>query len=381
MKRILMTTAAAVALAGSAQAGGIDRSGQGLGALFETGRYVELSFGSVQPSIDGRDLLGNPTGSVGPDYTQLSLSYKQDINDKLSFALVLDQPFGANVKYDGSPATTLLGGTNADASATSLTGILRYKLGNGMSVHGGIRATKSEATVGLTGRAYGPLNGYKVDLASDTAAGYLVGAAFEKPEIALRVAVTYHSATTHKFSTVETGPVFDPDGPGPIPAGPYLNGSSVTEVDLPQSVNLDFQSGVAKDTLVFGQIRWADWSAFRLDPQRFKAVTGGGLIDLDDSITYSLGVGRKFNDNWAGALSVSYEDKGDPLVSPLAPTNGKFGVTLGATYTRDNMKISMGVNYTKVGDAQPETGTPDTARALMTNNDAIGFGMKIGFSF
>ena len=56
MKRILMTTAAAVAFAGAAQAGGIDRSGQGLGALFENGRYFELSFGSVMPTVDGRDV-------------------------------------------------------------------------------------------------------------------------------------------------------------------------------------------------------------------------------------------------------------------------------------------------------------------------------------
>ena len=69
------------------------------------------------------------------------------------------------------------------------------------------------------------------------------------------------------------------------------------------------------------------------------------------------------------------------LVSPLAPTNGKKGITLAAIYTRDNMKISTGINYTKLGDADPETGTPDTARANMRDSDVFGIGVRVGFTF
>ncbi|WP_395540124.1 OmpP1/FadL family transporter [Neotabrizicola sp. sgz301269] len=368
MREIYLTSALVALSASGAMAGGIDRSGQGLGALFETGRYFELSFGSVTPSVDGTDLLGGPTGSVGNDYSQIALSYKYDINDRVSFALNLDQPFGADVLY--APTSLLLGGTKAEASATSLAAILRYKFDGGFSVHGGVRADKGDGFIGLGGLAYGPVNGYNVTLDSDIAPGYLVGIAYEKPEIALRVALTYNSAIKHEFDTTERM--------GNVQVAP----TSVTEVELPQSVNLDFQSGVAKDTLVFGQIRWADWSAFRVDPVWFTGATGGGLIDLEDTTTYTLGVGRKFNDNWAGSISFSYEDGGsDRLVSPLAPTNGKMGVTLGAVYTRDNMKLTMGVNYTKLGDAYAEVGTPDTAVADMRDNTAVGVGIKVGWSF
>jgi long-chain fatty acid transport protein len=378
MKRILMTTACALAVAGSAQAGGIDRSGQGLGPLFETGRYFELSFGHVSPSVDGTNLAigplpaGGSTGEVVNDYFQWAFSYKADINDQLSYAIILDKPFGADVSYPGNPGGSPLGGTFADADATALTGILRYKFDGGFSAHGGLRAQQAGGEIGLGGFAYGGppgtgLNGYRVQLDDDIAYGYLVGVAYEKPEIALRVALTYNSSITHKFSTTQTM------------LGTPIAPITTTEVELPQSVNLDFQSGVAKDTLVFGQIRWVDWSAFLIDPLGFP---GNGLVELEDTTTYTLGVGRKFSDAWAGSISVSYEDKGtDDLVSPLAPTNGRIGVSLGAAYTRDNMKISMGLNYTKVGDARPETGTPDTARASMTDNDLIGVGVKVGWSF
>jgi long-subunit fatty acid transport protein len=371
MKRAYLTTALVALSATAASAGGIDRSGQGLGALFETGRYFELSFGSVTPSVDGNDVAmfgGQPTGSVADNYTQLAFSYKADINETLSYAIILDQPFGADILY--APTSVALGGTKATAESMSLTALLRYKFGNGFSVHGGLRADKGDAFVRLQGAAYGGVNGYNVTLDSDVAPGFVAGVAFEKPEIALRVALTYNSEIKHEFDTTERM--------GAVQVAP----TSVTEVKLPQSVNLDFQSGIAKDTLIFGQIRWADWSSFRLDPAWFVGATGGGLIELEDTVTYTLGVGRRFSDNWAGSLSFSYEDGGaDRLVSPLAPTNGKIGVTVGAVYTKDNMKVTMGVNYTKVGDAFAETGTPDVARADMTDNDAIGVGVKIGWSF
>ncbi|MEZ5797231.1 MAG: outer membrane protein transport protein [Paracoccaceae bacterium] len=367
MKRILITSVAVSALGGMAQAGGIDRSGQGIGILFEPGRYAELSFGHVSPKIDGTDAAGQPTGSVVNSYSQIAFGYKYDINSRLSFALIVDQPFGADVFYPviaSAPFPDVLDGTKAKADAVAVSGILRYKLDNGFSVHGGLRAQKAEGEITLSGAAYSTLSGYNVKLASDIAPGYLVGIAYEKPEIALRVALTYNSAITHKFDTTQSAP---------FPSG------TITEVELPQSVNLDFQSGVAKDTLVFGQIRWVDWSAFLIDPVGFP---GNGLVELEDTTTYTLGVGRRFSEKWAGSISFTYEGGGsDDLVSPLAPTNGRRGVTIGAAYTEGNMKVSMGLNYTKVGDARPETGTPDVARASMTDNDLIGLGIKVGWTF
>ena len=373
MRALMAATAVAVASAGAATGGGIDRSGQGLGNLFESGRQIELSFGRVMPKVTGRDLLGGATGDVAPDYTQLGLSYKYDINERLSFAFIIDQPFGADVIY--APTSPLLGRTKAVAKSTAMTGILRYKLENGFSVHGGIRAQRASAQIDLRGLAYGPLGNYSVDLRSDMAPGYLIGVAYERPDIALRVALTYNSAIKHKFDTVETGL------PGPLAA---LNGAvTQTEVKTPQSVNLDFQTGVAPGTLVFGQIRWADWSNFKLQPRGFDTATGftGGLISLDDTITYTLGVGRRFNETWSGSFSMQYEKKGNPLVSPLAPTNGRLGATLAAVYTSGNMKVTTGINYTKLGDAQPETGTPDVARANMTGNKSVGVGVRVAFTF
>ncbi len=374
MKTAAMALGALAVSATAAAAGGIDRSGQNIGIIFEKGRYVELSFGKVEPSVSGNDVAafgGGASGSVADSFWQISRGSKIDVNENLSAALLFDNPFGADVLY--APTSLAFGGTTAVAKSTAMTALLRYKMDDNFSVHGGLKIQRSKANVTLRGLAYGALDGYNVTLDSDTGTGYVVGMAYEKPEIALRVAVTYSSGVRHDFDSVENGL------PGPLAA---LNGvTQTTQVRTPQSVNVDFQSGVAKDTLVFGQIRWVDWSAFKLPPTGFVTASGGGLIDLEDTTTYTLGVGRKFNETWSGAASVTYEDAGDRLVSPLSPTTGKLGLTLAAIYTRNNMKITTGINYTKLGNATPETGTPDTARADFSGNKALGVGVKVGFTF
>jgi long-chain fatty acid transport protein len=375
MKRFLTTVAALAAATTSAQAGGIDRSGQPLGALFEAGRYFELSFGYVSPTIEGTDILGNRIDDVAGNYTLPGFSYKMDINDAWSFALNYDQPFGSDVVYGGDSATSMLGGTSAIADSVALTGILRYKFDENFSVHAGVRAQRSDGTILLSGLAYGGpppngLSGYNVTLDSDTAPGYVIGVAYEKPEIALRVALTYNSKVTHDFATTER------IGTTQVAPG------SETEVETPQSVNLDFQTGVAEDTLLFGNIRWVDWTQFTIDPVFFGSrANGAGLVNLEDTVTYTLGVGRRFNETWSGSFSLTYEPKTDRLVSPLSPYDGRFGTTVGVVYNRDNMKVTGGVNYSWLGDADPETGTPDAQRASMRDNTSVGVGVKVGWSF
>lgn len=399
--KFAITSAAALMLgAAPVFAGGIERTDQGFDALFETGNYAELSFGHVRPKVDGVDATqygpggvvvypgGVATGNVSGKYNTVGFAYKRDFTDQLSGALILEQPFGADLYYpnpatDGE-GTPLLGGTSASVDSTHLLALVRYKMPNNFGVHGGLRIARADGSVTLSGLAYtnpvtgASVSGYNVDLDTDTSVGWVAGVSWEKPEIAARVALTFQSQIKHEFDSTET---LTPTLAALIgaPAGVPIE-TGITEVNTPKSWTLDFQTGVAADTLVFGSIRWVDWSSFLVAPPVYGAALGS-LTELDDSTTYTLGVGRKFNDSWSGAASVSFEKSGDNLVSPLAPTNGRKGITLAAIYTRDQMKITTGINYTKLGDADPETGTPDTARANMTDNSALGIGVKVGFSF
>lgn len=385
MTRRTATTASLAAallasVAAPALAGGIERSTQSLGILFEPGRVVELGFARVSPDIQGTDAAvfgGRSTGDVAGNYSLPSLSYKQDFTANLSGAIIIDTPFGLDLAYPlgGSAA---LGGTNASVSTTAVTGVVRYRADSGFGAHAGLRYQTAEADVELLGAVFGDISAYRANFDSDPAVGWLAGISWEKPEIAARVSLTYNSDIKHEFATTETGPL--------IGGLPLLNGNSTTEVKTPRSWNLEFQTGVAPDTLVFGSVRWVKWSEFRVDPERFFAITGEGLVDLDDTTTVTLGVGRKLTENWTGLASVMYETKSDRLVSALAPYDGRKGITLGAVYTQGNVKVTGGLSYIKLGDAdtRPDIsleGEAEAGTAYMRDNKAIGFGLKLAFSF
>ncbi len=354
--------AAALALGCTASAtfaGELDRTGQPLGWLFETGSYAELSYSHVNPTVRGATSVaipplpaGSPSGDMMKSYSTVGLAAKMDLNDRLSFGVQFDQSFGADVAYPVAPYP--LAGTTAEINSDTVMLAARYKLGNGVSVHGGLRS------VGLGGKVQivrGGVPAYAAGFDTDRDIGFMLGAAYEKPEIALRVALTYFSETEHDMPATLSIPV-------PLTA--------VTTVKMPKSVNLDVQSGIAKDTLLFGQIRWVDWTAVNL--------VGPGPRPLlsypDDTITYTLGVGRRFNENWSGAVTIGYEASQGGISSDFAPSDGMVSLGLGATYTRDNMKITGGVRYVKLGDTPALAGA-----AQFSDNSAVAVGVKIGFTF
>lgn len=376
MRHLVYGAALAAASATSAAALGLDRSGQDITAIFEPGGYVELSYGFTMPSLSGEDVLGNPIDNVGVDFGQAALSFKMDLGTALSFGVVVDEPYGANVEYGGDPATTMLGGTMADLATRSVTALGRYRFNEVFSVHAGVRQLTLDGEVTLAGLSYGApvasglgLNGYNVQLENGQGTGWLAGVAYERPDIALRVALTYHSAIDAEFDTVETTPF------GPL--------ASTTTVTAPEAWNLDFQTGIAADTLLFGSVRYAMYSQTILSPDFFAGATGGASItDIADGTAYSLGVGRRFTDSFSGTVAVSYEAaEDDDLVSPLSPTNGLLGITVGGRYTMDAVEFTGGVRYTMLGDARPETGTPDTERASFEGSDALSVGLSVAYRF
>ena len=387
MKHSLFVSAASV-LFGTCPlwAGGIERSGQFLDPLYEKGNYVELSFGHVSPSVKGFDrslgpyVGGASTGNVLGSYNGVGLAYKQQINNQWSIAVMFDQPFGADVLYASSSVN--LGGTSANISSQNVTGIVRYEIPNSnFGVHGGLRISRADGNVTLNGPAFDSISGYHLSTDKDMAYGWLAGMSWERTEIAARVSLTYNSAVGHEFEAVETGPLIDFDGPGPAPALPLLDGTSMLKVNTPKSWNLEFQTGISENTLIFGSVRWVDWSSFRIDPVRLWQVTGSGLVYLDDTITYTLGVGHRFSERWSGAASFIFEEAGSKEVSPLAPTNGSKSINLAAIYTQGKMRITTGITYASIGNAWPSEGTPAIVLADLDDSYAWGVGVKIGFNF
>ena len=349
MRHIITAGLLAVAAA-PAFAGGIERSNQSMNILFQQGRYLEFGATYAQPSVKGNVVLPppGPSGNIARSFFTGAISYKADVNEKFSYAVILDQPFGADTLY---PAGTFLGGAMGKIKNTQLSVIGRYKFGNGFSAYAGLRSSWTQGQVFLPGP-------YAMTTNTDQAFGYLLGVAYEKPEIALRVALTYSSKIKHTFDHTVNGAV---------PPTPQFS------TNIPQSVNLEFQTGVAKDTLVFGSVRWVDWTDFNISP-----FGQPNLVTYDkESYTYTLGVGRRFNETWSGSASVSHDTGNGDFTSNLGPIGTRTSLGLGVSYTRDAMTISAGVQYSRFGGVT----TRAPVGSVFGTNSAIGAGVRVGFRF
>jgi len=372
MNKIIGAGAALLLSTGLVSAGGLDRSGQPIGLIFEEGNVGQISLGFVTPNVSGTATgqgLTGESGSMASSYVQLGFGYKHDLTDQLSLALIYDQPYGAAVDYGNASGGYYATGSEADVNAWSLNAVARYRINDGFSVHGGVRFQTVNADVT---KPAGPADLYNITTEDSTAWGYLVGAAYERPDIALRIALTYYSAVDHDIRGVESTTV---GGANPAATSP---------VTTPQAVNLDFQTGIAADTLLFGTIRWTEWTAFDFAPALHEGIYSSSLQDYDHDVwTYSVGVGRRFSDQWSGAVTVGYEEATGGFAGDLSPTDGYWSLSLGATYAvNDSTEITGGVRYVALGDADTEHPLiPGETGAEFRNNHAIGLGLQITTAF
>ncbi len=370
MRHLGKAAALAAAFGTSAIAGGVDRSEQPIGIIFEPGNYIEFTYRTVNPDISGTQVAvlpptvtGSDSGSQARGFGYTGLALKFGITDNFDLSLIYDQPYGASIDY---PLGTgfYASGASANLSADAFSAIGRYRFGGGFSAYAGLRHQTFSAN------AVVPFaSGYSGDTGADGSFGYLLGAAYERPDIALRVALTYFSKISHDLTAVENSLAL---GAGRI--------SGLT-VETPQAVNLDLQTGIAPGTLLFGGVRWANWSDFDITPDDYRTLTGGSLVSYaDDTFTYTLGIGRQLTENWAIAVTATHEPSNGGFRSNLNPTDGRNAVGLGVTYTQDEFKLQAGLQHIWIGDG---TTTLDgvTPAGEFEDNTALAFGLKAGFSF
>ncbi len=349
-KTYLASAAALLASTSMTLAGGIERTSQSVDIIFEEGSYTEFSFSLTTPSVSGIDPLAADTGIMSPSYFALSGGYKTDVSDQISLAIIFDQPFGALAEYTQGFYT----GVAADLTSSAITVIGSYDVSDRIVIFGGGSYQTIAATAAIPIAA-----SYTIDADSAAGFGFVLGAAYQIPDIALRVALTYRSSVSATHDTIENSALIAADVAGTM------------EVTTPQSVNLEFQTGINEKTLVFGSIRWVDWSEFDLTPENYAP---GAIVDLvGDSITYNIGVGRRLSDTLSAAVSLGYEQTRGGAPVALAPTDGFFSVGAGVTYTLGNIEITGGARYVWLGDATGPAGT-------FEDNSALGFGIGVAIA-
>lgn len=266
--------------------------------------------------------------------------------------------------------------TNVEIRTNNLTMLVGAKLGanKNFQIYGGPVAQRVKGEVHLRGPAYQVMTGYDAKIATDTQLGWAAGLAFYKPEIALKAALTYRSEIEHDSEIAET-----------IPVTGYV-GKKDFKVTLPDSWNLDFQTGVNPTTLLTAKVRYVPWSDFDIRPTQYTETTklrypqGLPIISYDkDQWSAEVGLGKRVSDRLAVSGAVGWDSGAGNPASSLGPIKGYYSLGLGARYNvTPEWSLSLGGKYFKFGDAQAQLPTKDKV-GNFDSNDGYAVGVKLAY--
>lgn len=336
ISRGILMIAAGCALQTPALAGGLERGGYNIDLLFDPGRFAaesavtfvapqrklknvrDVDTTSLPPlgaGAGGGDLNGLSTSADGSEnYWVPRIGAKAAIGDAADCMFDYSEPWGAHK----DPGRDWAGAnedieTKVESRNYAMTCSYRVDAGPGqLRLIGGtfyqeVYGFQERLVQSFTGLPI-PFTGVgRLDLEGD-GWGWRAGVAYEIPEYAFRASLVYNSEV--KLNDI-TGTLDLSQVNGTAPFD--VHGSQ----DMPDVLELKVQSGIAPDWLAFGSVKWTDWSQLQKVPfYCSSAITGvcnttTAVTSLDlgyrDGWTVTGGIGHKFNDQWSGAVNVTWD--------------------------------------------------------------------------
>jgi long-subunit fatty acid transport protein len=350
---------------------------------------VDLSAGSVSPSFtatQGGGFAFEAGRNVAPSFSITTGSFKSEINDRLDLGIWhTTSGNGVNIDYGSVTGPGMTGAMNSSMTAVTNSGRIKadvslpttllaakYQMNDNWSLIGGMKYVSVSSgqlmlPMDIDGRdpatgAINPNGDLLIDttsvwnLGSTQGTGAVLGFAYERPDIALRVSIINEAKIDLSVPTTSGG-------------GVAANSNS--EASIGDATTLAFQTGIAENTLLFGSVRRSNWANNQITIQ-----TLGGpatITNFVDGKNYTLGIGRKFSDKLSGSLSYYYSDGDGDGASELSPYGETKTVSLGAKYSiNDSTDVSFGLSESERGDA-----TTGNFAAKLTGSSVTSFGVKL----
>lgn len=269
-KAILLCTVPA----GSTFAAALDRSGQSIATFLQPNNYFEAGITVLDPNVTGQDTSQNNTGNMANHYYSPHAALKIQATEQLSVGLIYDQPYGADAEYKGksnfieSRPLPFKGGTSVTVDTENLNLLFGFQPNQSWNLYAGAVYQTLDSTVLLRGTSYSAYSGYDFKTGKDEAVGWLAGAAYQIPEIALKASITYRAKIKHEMNAYENHGIAGMTGNAGFDAilNKINNSEGTTEITTPQSVNFDFQTGIMENTVAFANLRWVNWKDFAIRP-------------------------------------------------------------------------------------------------------------------
>ena len=327
---------------GAAHAGGLEANGYNWDLLFDPATYVGK--GTVTPVIINHEITslaapGLGTVATSSNRTYYNFAVKADLIDQASCLVSVQNPWGSGTDrlLPYAAATGQSVRERIWSTDLGLTCSYGFDVGPGsLSIIGGISAQSLNYEALVPALLPGPTLGTLPVELDGRGFGWRIGAAYEVPEIALRVSAIYNAPIDYDLSgTFAAG----------LPAA-----ASVT---TPQTFEVKAQSGVAPGWLLLGGIKWVDWSVVDALSVTTPGPTLTTVLNYEDGWTVSAGVGHQLTEDLTVLAGLTW-DKGTSRengagVLANGTQSDRLGVNLGAAYKpSENFELSGGVSYSMI---------------------------------
>ncbi|MBY2935466.1 OmpP1/FadL family transporter [Rhizobium leguminosarum] len=392
-------------LASPSFAGGLERGGYNIDQLFDTSpfsfqsgvTYVtpqrklkDVRDTDTSTSPGGGNLNSRPnTADDSSNYTIPYIGFKAGFGDAIDCLVDYSEPFGGHT----DPGLNWAGANNnieTEIKTRNYGGTCSYRFDVGpgqLRFIGGAFYQEvegfKERLVSTVPLLVGTGNGVgRLDL-EDSGWGWRAGLAYEIPEYAMRASLVYNSRVKYDnlTGTVDLTQVTAPFAP--LNGAPY---GRVTDVfgsaEAPDSLELKLQSGIAPDWLAFGSLKWTNWSVLQSVPfcpkstKGLVACTSGGATELtsldllyQDGWTITGGVGHKFNEQWAGAVSLTWDR----------------GTSQGYGAQTDSWTLGLGAAFTPTEHIEwrvaGAVGVLTSGSSGVVTQNGVTFGHDVSYSF
>nr|WP_289056327.1 outer membrane protein transport protein [uncultured Psychrobacter sp.] len=374
---------------------------------FSIGVLYDEPFGAAADYIGKNDFITNTDAdAIIQDFTgnpNVTEAYVDDVLiPQLQGALAPGNPGGLTAEQLKEAQAQLIGleaakglaavageETQVEVRTESITGILGMKFGQNkeFQAYGGPVAQRVRADVKLRGDAYSSAKGYTTHISNDQDYGWIAGMAYSKPEIALKAALTYRSEIKHSAKAFESFPLATAAG-ATIGVPLSTTRHADIEINTPESVNFDFQTGINPTTLATAKVRWVPWSDFAIVPSLYNDVSkvatqddkGLALVSYDkDQWQVELGLAKRLAPKFAVSGTVGWDSGAGNPVTSLGPIEGYYSVGLGGKYDiTENWAVSAGGKYLRFGDADGQIPSKQVV-SKFEDNDGFALGVKLSY--
>ena len=355
------------------------------GLTRQKGKQFNIGGTYIAPEASAKNIETTGTGSTSDVHNIVhsavapNMTYSQQINDKYTFGLGINVPFGMVTKYDSDWAGAA-DGVTSKVTAVTTTPMLAYKATDKLSLGVGLPIQYFKAKLTSTKLAGDvKVEGDTVDV------GYQLGAMYEFND-KTRVGVNYRSEINHKVkgeieSKIHTGhPMF----------GPLFNQDVSVRVDTPAMLSVGAYHEINDKWAVMAEYQrvfWNSFDAIDIIGQDARNPLYGNTYTInttpenwEDADFYAVGTSYQIDDQWKLRLGLAYDEAAVKVDyrTVRIPDSRRIWYSTGLEYKyNDNLTFDMGFTYIQAKEAHVdfEGGSADYENSVKI------FGLSLNYKF